>query len=355
MTLTTAATTAVIAFRRPQQAPVMTAQEIAARSISASVLIRAFDSDGQEIGQGSGFLVSSDGKIVTNYHVIDGAVALRVFLRDSTDYEDVALLAADERRDLAVLKVPVSEQPFLPLGLDSRSNIGDKVYTVGSPLGLDGTFSEGLLSARRVVDGVSLLQMSAPVSPGSSGGPVLNAVGEVIGVTTASARGGQNLNIAVPARYVQPLLAGVTAPQRRFARAALTPLSGADTTSVLGYTADTLEARDADSRLKVVAAELGRRVGPNAAIVDTTVAFAPNDTIYVSIVTTGGDSVAVITADWSYQDGQSVTSSTQSIIAGTPVTTEFHISRPGGLPVGGYVVTIFLDGSLALSKGFHVR
>src|SRR5690606_26419168 len=85
--------------------------------------------------------------------------------------------------------------------------VGDRIYVMGNPMGLEGTFSDGLVSAKRTLVGVALIQISAPISPGSSGGPVLNARGQAVGVATLMMSEGQNLNIAVPARYAEGLLA----------------------------------------------------------------------------------------------------------------------------------------------------
>lgn len=200
-------------------------RDIAAHARRATVVIRALDANGQVAGQGSGFFADSVGTLVTNYHVIEGASALQVELASGDVYDNVYLMTADARRDLALLRIPVDAPPFLRLGRDEAVAVGDRVYAVGSPLGLEGTFSDGLLSARRSFEGISLLQITAPISPGSSGGPVLDAAGEVVGVATAYFATGQNLNLAVPVRYVRPLIALHEAP-RRFAAGLVPPREG---------------------------------------------------------------------------------------------------------------------------------
>lgn len=180
-------------------------REIAARARPAVVLIHAI-AGGESVGQGSGFLVSADGKIVTNRHVIEGAESLRVQLASGEIYERVYIVSDDARRDLVILRIPGAALPTLLLGDDQEAEVGDPVYVMGSPRGLDGTFSDGLLSAKRTLDGIALIQISAPISPGSSGGPVLNGRAEVIGVATLMMRDAQNLNIAVPARYAAGML-----------------------------------------------------------------------------------------------------------------------------------------------------
>lgn len=190
----------------PVSAQELTPRDIAARTRSAVVLITAL-ADGAEISQGSGFLVSSDGLLVTNRHVVEGADALRVQLSTGEIYDQVYYVSDDERRDLAVLRIPATGLSWLGIGDDQSIAVGDPVYVMGNPLGLEGTFSNGLVSGKRMVAGVRLLQISAPISPGSSGGPVLDAQGDAIGIATLILRDGQNLNLAVPARYAKGLLA----------------------------------------------------------------------------------------------------------------------------------------------------
>lgn len=200
-------------------------REIAASAQRATVQIRALDTRGGVAGLGSGFFVSPDGVIVTNFHVIENAHALQVETFDGQVYDDVYYVTSDPARDVAVLKVPVQGVVSLRLGSDTAAVVGAEVYAMGHPLGQTSTFSDGLVSASRTVEGVSMIQISAPISPGSSGGPVMDGLGEVIGVATMVMNGGQNLNYAVPVRYVRPLLAAGGTPQR-FARSRLPRASG---------------------------------------------------------------------------------------------------------------------------------
>ena len=181
-------------------------RDIAARARPAVVLVTAL-ARGETIGQGSGFFVSADGRLVTNRHVVEGADRLRVELSSGEVYDRVFYVSADERRDLVILRIPVSSSTPLLMTDEHAIEVGDPIYVLGNPLGLEGTFTDGLVSAKRTVDGVSMLQISAPISQGSSGGPVLNAAGDVVGIATSTVRDGQNLNMAVPARYAAGLLA----------------------------------------------------------------------------------------------------------------------------------------------------
>ena len=156
---------------------------------------------------GSGFLVSPDGKIVTNLHVIARSKKATVRLDNGDAYDDVQVLDCDKRKDIAILKIKAVDLPFLKLGKSAHEEIGATVYTISNPVGYQNTLSQGLISSVRARDGFHVLQITAPISHGSSGGPLLNAKGEVIGITSALDDKGQNLNFAIPVDYARGLLA----------------------------------------------------------------------------------------------------------------------------------------------------
>jgi S1-C subfamily serine protease len=191
------------------QAPTATPtpREIAASAHASLLIVRALAADGDTVGLGTGFVISPDGLFLTNYHVIEEAAQLRVSLLDGGNWSQVSLVSADPVHDLALLRLPAQGLHALKLGSDMQMEVGDKVYVMGNPLGMSGTFSDGMVSGKRPVEGVSMLQITAPISAGSSGGPVMNERGEVIGVATFMVMGGQNLNMSVPIRYAQPLVA----------------------------------------------------------------------------------------------------------------------------------------------------
>jgi hypothetical protein len=170
----------------------------------ASVLVTT--SDGKTVNQGSGFFIDSTGRLVTNYHVIEDASSAVVKTTDGGFYEVRGTLAVDEEHDLAILQVSGINFTNVSLGDSDAVGIGDKVYAVGSPLGLETTVSDGIVSSIRELDQTRLIQTTAPISHGSSGGPLLNLRGQVIGVTTLQIEGGQNLNFAVPSKLIRPLL-----------------------------------------------------------------------------------------------------------------------------------------------------
>ncbi len=162
---------------------------------------------------GTGFVVDASGLIATNLHVVIGRADLKVVLYGGTSVSVARIAGVDPDHDLALLGIdPPKPLPVLPLGNSDAMAAGDPVVAIGNPLGvLDYSVSNGLLSSVRRVGEDSVLVMSAPISQGSSGGPLFNEYGEVVGVTTAIITGGQNLNIAVPTKYLRELLATRTA------------------------------------------------------------------------------------------------------------------------------------------------
>ncbi len=196
-----------------QCAIAQTPQAIAQAAFASTVTVLVYDASGQPLGLGSGFVVAS-GQVVTNAHVIVGASQLLVRpIGASQTLAVSALLQVDEGADLALLRVDGLASPVLPLASGDAPSVGDTVYAVGSPLGLDGTFSQGIVSGYRTVGDLSLMQLTAPISPGSSGGPVLDATGRVIGVAIGTFAEGQNLNFAVPVTSLSAFLQRPVVPR----------------------------------------------------------------------------------------------------------------------------------------------
>lgn len=183
--------------------------EIVSTCGPAVVYLETRDTRGSFLGQGSGFIVDASGIIVTNFHVIQGASGVEVKLEDGEVFDSIGVIDFDARRDIAIIKIKRTKLPTLKLGDSDKVKQGQRVIAIGNPLGLERTVSEGLVSALRVIEGTRYMQISVPISPGSSGGPLLNLNGEVIGITTAGIvdEGAQNLNFAVPSNYIEPLLA----------------------------------------------------------------------------------------------------------------------------------------------------
>jgi hypothetical protein len=165
------------------------------------------DKDGHPIAQGSGFLISRDGRIVTNYHVIKTGSSAFVKLPNGALFAVDGVLASNKDRDVAIIKAHGNDFRTLTLGDSDRLEVGEEVVAIGNPLSLESTVSNGIVSAIRTEDKEGkFLQITAPISPGSSGGPLFNMAGKVVGITTSHIKGGENLNFAIPINDVKPML-----------------------------------------------------------------------------------------------------------------------------------------------------
>lgn len=181
--------------------------QLVKKTKTAVVLITVKDAFGIERGQGTGFFVSSR-DIITNHHVIKGAASVSVQTYDSTKMSVLRIVAIDTVNDLAMIRIdrdPGKHAGRLELNT-AVPEIGERVYVIGSPLGLEQTVSDGIVASIRSVEGVSeTIQFTAPISSGSSGSPLMNDQGKVIGVVRSTTRAGQNLNFASPSKTVQQL------------------------------------------------------------------------------------------------------------------------------------------------------
>ena len=179
------------------------------------VHISSLNAAGKPERLGSGFVIDPAGTIVTAYHVIRGATGAMVKTSDGEIYDRIDVVQYDLRRDIAVLKIqPFRQLKALRLASDDDVLVGDEAAAIGNPQGLEATVSAGIISGHRQVEGFRLVQTTVPVSPGSSGGPLFNMAGEVVGIVAGgvdNARG-QNLNFAVPVVYIRTLLKAETTP-----------------------------------------------------------------------------------------------------------------------------------------------
>lgn len=177
-------------------------------NLKAVATLVVMDSQGNTISQGSGFFITPNGVLVTNYHVIRKAADVIAHLPSGAFYKLKGIRDTDERADIAILQFDASDTPAVrALGDSDELKIGDDVYAIGAPVGLEGTLAAGNVSnPLQSVDGKHFIQFTAPISPGSSGGGLFDAAGEVVGITAAShnipsgtqAGLAQNLNLAVP-------------------------------------------------------------------------------------------------------------------------------------------------------------
>ena len=167
--------------------------------------IELYNSNEIVIGSGSGFFIDSSGIAVTNYHVIEGASSAKITLSDNNAvYDVVGVYDYSEQEDWAIIKINGSGFNTLQIG-DMSTVVGAAtIYAIGSPLGLQSTISQGIISnPNRIDGGVNHIQITAAISPGSSGGALINKYGDVIGITTSQYIQGQNLNLALPISYIE--------------------------------------------------------------------------------------------------------------------------------------------------------
>ncbi|HKK34230.1 MAG TPA: trypsin-like peptidase domain-containing protein, partial [Desulfomicrobiaceae bacterium] len=163
---------------------------------------------------GSGFIISEDGYIVTNNHVIEGADEVRVNLQGGNgagDSFEAELVGADKETDLALLKIEAEEKlPVLRFGDSEELDVGQWVMAIGNPFGLDHTVTAGIISAKGRTIGAgpydNFLQTDASINPGNSGGPLLNLDGEVIGINTAIIATGQGIGFAIPSSMAKEVI-----------------------------------------------------------------------------------------------------------------------------------------------------
>lgn len=183
----------------------ITPREIYEHNKNAIFKIIALDQEGNPFQSGSGFLI--EGKIVTNYHVIHSASMLKVIFDDNSSVIVTDVLAYDQDRDFAILKLPGLNSPMdVELGKSAEVITGEEVIAIGSPLGFTNTVTDGLISGKKTIGSQSYFLISVPVSPGNSGGPLFDSNGKVIGLVTAKLIGGENLNLALPIDQIKPLL-----------------------------------------------------------------------------------------------------------------------------------------------------
>jgi len=171
------------------------------------VIVFAYDDKGEFLKLGSGFFISQNGDIITNYHVLQGASSAEIKTADGKTYPITYIVAGDKQNDIIRLRVNIPSQYVYPLLLSKTIlEVGERIIVYGSPLGLEKTVSDGIVSAIREIPNYGkLIQITAPISPGSSGSPVLNMKGEVIGIATFQFIEGQNLNFAIPSERIANL------------------------------------------------------------------------------------------------------------------------------------------------------
>jgi S1-C subfamily serine protease/sugar lactone lactonase YvrE len=214
-----------------KKAKPLSASEVFKRSVPGIVAIDCFGEDSKPIATASGFLVADNGKILTNVHVIAQCQTVSVRLSNGDTYDAPVVQEVDARKDLAMIRIKAVSLPFLTLGDSDKIEIGQTVYSIGNPKGLQNTLQQGLVSGFHQAVGYRAVQVSASINPGNSGGPVLDDQGRVIAVAMSKITDAENLGFAVPINYAKgfldsktdtPFAVFATAMRQAFANAAKT-------------------------------------------------------------------------------------------------------------------------------------
>ena len=195
---------------KPDQPPApvvkLSPGEIASKYADSVVVLENYNDQGQKTSQGSGFISSTDGVMLTNYHVVRGASRMVARSHDQSIHDVEYVLGYDMQHDIAALKISGGGLPSVHLGESTSVKTGDHVTVLGAPLGLESTLSDGMISAVRDAGSLRIFQTSAPISHGSSGGPLFDDYGNVIALAVATIEAGENLNFAVPIDSAKTLL-----------------------------------------------------------------------------------------------------------------------------------------------------
>jgi hypothetical protein len=178
--------------------------DLVKESQQAVVTVIGYDENNKAIKFGTGFFIDTEGHLITNYHVLTDISSANVKAYNSKVYPIKGIVAENKAMDLIKISVVIPKDAYVPLNIGTEMpNIAERIMVIGSPMGLEHTVSEGIISAIRDVATIgTIFQISAPISSGSSGSPVINSDGNVIGVASFQLLKGQNLNFAIPGKYL---------------------------------------------------------------------------------------------------------------------------------------------------------
>lgn len=174
----------------------------------AIVIIRTYNDKGEEDGEGTGFFFDKNGFIVTNYHILAGAHRIEIILTNGEKSWNASIVKSDDKKDIAIIKTDLLPSQVLFIDNSESMPIGEEIITIGNPLGYELSVSTGIISAFRNDNEGKFIQITAPVSPGNSGGPLISKNGAVIGIVTSRVDNisAQNLNFAIPISYLIDLV-----------------------------------------------------------------------------------------------------------------------------------------------------
>src|SRR5262249_35638950 len=178
-----------------------------ARVVRPSACVITVSGAEQDESRATGFVISPDGLIATNQHVVGEGRAIAVELADGSRHNVTEVYAFDRKNDLAIIRIDAKNLPCLPLGDATLLRDGQAVVAMGNPKGLKYSVVAGVVSGRRAVEGRSMIQVAIPIEPGNSGGPLLDRRGRVVGLLTIKSLVTDNLGFAMPINALRPLIA----------------------------------------------------------------------------------------------------------------------------------------------------
>jgi len=180
----------------------LSAVDIFKKCSPSVIYIKVTDVDGNDYASGSGVIIDSSGIAITNYHVLENALAASALTSDGVTHAVLGVIGFDSNNDFAIIKIDGSN--FTPMNIGDVSSLlpGENIFTIGNPMGLTNTISDGIVSNPCRSDYSGWIQITAPISHGSSGGALINQYGELVGITTATLTEGQNLNFAIPINLI---------------------------------------------------------------------------------------------------------------------------------------------------------
>lgn len=331
-----------------QGAGTLSVKDIIQRESPAIVSVYNLNAQGEVVATGTGFIVRPDGVVITNFHVIRGASGALVKLKNGEVYDRIWVIDFHPRRDIAILKIEGYKLPTVTLGDSQAVEQGDWCVAIGNPKGLEHTVSDGLVSAIRIMEGNQMFQISAPISPGSSGGPLYNRKGEVVGITSAGlvGEGAQNLNFAVPLKYALPML---EATGRMTLAEVMAQTGGAEPGGAPGAAAD-VNAYTDPTGMATITVEPGWTAGPpsvQGAVMSVTkdpsnfqIMFLAGFRDVSSLFEMGRNSVK-----GTLKKFKSDSVLTQGELNGQPVMTQFFTGEVSGIKMRAYV------GAIVTAKG----
>lgn len=198
---------AIPAWCRADDPKPKTVEELAKEIKASVVVITAAGRGNEKNSLGTGYFVSANGLIATNFHVIGEGRPLAVEMADGKKFDVVSIEATDRGRDLALIKIDAKNSPALPLGDSDELKDGQQIVALGNPQGLKHSVVSGVVSGRREIDGTSMIQLAIPLEPGNSGGPVVDMQGRVQGTVTLKSLVTENLGYASAVNALKPLIA----------------------------------------------------------------------------------------------------------------------------------------------------